>query len=673
MKISYSYLKKFLNTKLTQKKLTEVFTQVGFECEVDGNIIEFDVTPNRGDILSLMGLQREFCAFQSKIFKDSLKITKLEIKSDKSVINKVDKHGCSNYHLMLIRGLGGLKTLDMNKRKFLTDAGIPLINSLVDLGNYVMLEIGAPMHIFDLDNLSLPINVVFPESNNLPFSIIGGDLKNIQQSSLTIQDQEGVQAIAGIIGGEKTSVTNNTKNIAVEAAFFKPEKIVNQARKYGLATDASHRFERGVDPQIQKLALERYLYLLNEIADYENVECFMSNHALPNKKPVTLNIQRFNSFSGLNLKSIEIKKILKHLEFHLVSETAQNLEFSIPSHRFDIQLEEDLYEELLRCYGYNNIPVNTPKSGPKKEPASNNFMSNLRLGLVHAGFTELIHLPFVSHETYASLVNNSSEPAELINPINESEPLMRGSLFGALFSAVNSNIKKGYFSIKAFESGNVFEKTKNSFSQAIHIAGLIYNHELKRTWGSKEFGYDFYSLKAEVIKLLKNLGFNDIKFQHAPDTKVFSSNALEIFGGNVKVGMMGEIDLSSTQKLLKKPCYGFELYPEKMSENLSNIRIKKFSKFPSSSRDINIIIPKTFNYGEVEEKLSKSIKKIKYATAFHLINIFEGKGIASGCISMTLRFTFQSNSKSLLDSEISSGIEQISLMLIENFEASIRK
>ncbi|MDG1202770.1 MAG: phenylalanine--tRNA ligase subunit beta [SAR86 cluster bacterium] len=672
MKISYPYLKNFLNTRLTKKKLTEVFTKVGFECEIDGNIIEFDVTPNRGDVLSLRGLQREFCASQSQNFQDSLKLIKLKAKSNRSIINQIDKQGCLNYHLLLIRDISSLKKLDMHKRKFLTDAGIPLINPLVDLGNYVMLEIGAPMHVFDLDQLSLPINVKFPKSNNQPFQVIGGDIKNIQNSSLTIQDNQGVQAIAGIIGGDHTAVTKNTKNIAVEAAFFNPEKIVNQARKYGLATDASHRFERGVDPQIQKLALERYLYLLNEIANYKNAECFISDHGLPNKKPVTINTQRFNSFAGLDLKPKEIKKILKHLELHLVSETSQNLKFTIPSHRFDILQEEDLYEELLRCYGYDNIPVNVPRAGPKKDITSDNFTSNLRLGLVHAGFTELIHLPFVSRDTYFNLVDNSSHPAELINPINDGEPLMRGSLFGALFSAVNSNLKKGYLSIKVFESGNVFKKIKNSFIQDNHLAGLVYNHELQKTWGSKEFSYDFYSIKAEVIKLLKTVDIKDIKFQHAQNTKVFTSNALEIFQGNIKIGVLGEINLSATQKLLKKPCYGFELYPEKIFEDYSNFKITKFSKFPSSSRDINIIIPKSFNYGKIEEKLSKSIKKIKYFATFQLVNIFEGKGIPSGYLSMTLRFTFQSNIKSLLDSEVSSGMEQISKILKDSFKAETR-
>ena len=252
---------------------------------------------------------------------------------------------------MLVEGLQKIKNLDAKKRNFIESAGVPLIHPLVDLGNYVMLEIGAPMHVFDLDKLDLPINIQFPKLNNNSLEVIGGDVKDIQLSSLTIQDQSGIQAIAGIIGSERSSVSSNTSNIAVEAAFFKPETIVNQARKYGLATDASHRFERGVDPEIQQLALERYVFLLNQISTYDSIELYHSKSIKTREKNVHLNIERFNNFSGLSMKASQASLILKNLGFDVVSKNSKSLVFNIPSHRFDICLEEDLYEELLRCYG----------------------------------------------------------------------------------------------------------------------------------------------------------------------------------------------------------------------------------------------------------------------------------------------------------------------------------
>ena len=184
MKIQYSYLKNFLNTNLSQKKLSDVFTQVGFECEIEGDLIEFDITPNRGDALSLRGLEREFYAYQSKKPNQKIGTSSLKPIQDKKIINQIDGFGCGNYHLMLVKGLQKIKNLDFKKRSFIESAGVPLINPLVDLGNYVMLEIGAPMHVFDFAKLSLPINVLFPKDKNHAVTVIGGDVKDVQSSCL---------------------------------------------------------------------------------------------------------------------------------------------------------------------------------------------------------------------------------------------------------------------------------------------------------------------------------------------------------------------------------------------------------------------------------------------------------------------------------------------------------
>ena len=455
MKVQYSFLKDYLSTDLSQVKLTDVFTKVGFECESDGPIIDFDITPNRGDVLSLRGLQREFQAQQSKVFKDKLHYKTLIFKKDKSIINKIDKSGCGNYQLMLVRGLHSVKVLDKKKRNFLSAAGVPLIHPLVDLGNYVMLEMGTPMHVFDFDHLELPLNILFPVSKKTPFQAIGGDTKIVEPSSLTIQDQKGIQAIAGIIGGHETSVSKCTKSIAVEAAFFNPDKIANQARKYGLATDASHRFERGVDPELQQQALARFLFLLKGIAQYDSIGCYEGSSAKLKPRAISLSVERFNNFSGLLLSAKKIKLFLETLGFTSMPTKTVHLKFQVPSHRFDMELEEDLYEEILRCYGYDNIPINPPKSGPVARAIDYSASEKLKGSLVFGGFQELMHMPFVSTETFNALNSNEWIPAELSNPINENEPLMLGSLFGSLFSAINLNLKKGYSAMKYFEHGNV--------------------------------------------------------------------------------------------------------------------------------------------------------------------------------------------------------------------------
>jgi phenylalanyl-tRNA synthetase beta chain len=670
MKIQYSYLKNFLRTQLSQKKLVDAFTQVGLECEIEGDFIEFDVTPNRGDVLSLKGLEREFCAYQSKKSNQNLKVSKLNSIKNHSIINKIDSSGCGNYHLMLVKGLHKIRNLDVKKRNFIESAGAPLIHPLVDLGNYVMFEIGAPMHVFNLDKLDLPINVKFPESNKNSIQIIGGDTKNVQSSSLTIQDQSGIQAIAGIIGSEESSVSSKTKNIAVEAAFFKPETIVNQARKYGLATDASHRFERGVDPEIQKLAIERYLFLLNEMAEYESVELYHSRSKSDKKKSVRLHMERFNNFSGLGLKPNEAIRILKNLDFNLVTKNTKDLLFNIPSHRFDIALEEDLYEELLRSYGYDNIPISSPKPGPILKNKNKDTLSDIRAAFVHAGFKELMHMPFVSHESFEKFNSNSWVPAELQNPINENESILRGSLFKSLFSAVNSNVKKGYTSIKVFEAANVFRKDKSGFSQSMHLSGIIYYHETQLNWSLRKFTYDFFSLKAEIFKLLQTLGLQNIQFQKANSSMPFNENAIDIFVEKQRIGVIGEIDLSVTEKLIKKPALGFEIYPDKISLQSKHPKIKTTSKFPLSVRDINIVIDKSYSYAEIENVITKG--RIKYLVSFNLMNTFEGQDIEIGFISMTLRFVFQSNAKSLLDSDVNESMNKAFQLLEKRLNVKIR-
>ena len=279
-------------------------------------------------------------------------------------------------------------------------------------------------------------------------------------------------------------------------------------------------------------------------------------------------------------------------------------------------------------------------------------------------------MPFVSRESFQQLNSNNSTAAELQNPINENEPLLRGNLFRPLFTALNNNVKKGYTSIKVFEVGNVFSKEKNGFTQSLHLSGMIYHHEPQQTWSQKELVYDFYSLKAEISKLLQTLGMQNIKFQQASPLMPFNENALDIFIGKHKIAVIGEIDLSVTEKLVKKPAYGFEMYPENISIVSSNPKIKKTSKFPLSTRDINIIIDKSITYKEVESLISKG--SIKFLTSFSLINTFEGKDIPKGFVSMTLRVVFQSNAKSLSESDIN-GSTQMTLKLLEKrLNAKIR-
>jgi phenylalanyl-tRNA synthetase beta chain len=247
---------------------------------------------------------------------------------------------------------------------------------------------------------------------------------------------------------------------------------------------------------------------------------------------------------------------------------------------------------------------------------------------------------------------------------------LEGVFSDLLFEAVNSNIKKGHMSIKVFEAGNVFKKEKNGFTQSLHLSGIVYHHEPQQTWSQRVLEYDFFSLKAEISRLLQTLGMQNIEFQKDSSLAPFNENALDIFIGKQKIAVMGEIDLSVTEKLIKKQAYGFVIYPDKIPSSSVNPKIVKTSKFPLSTRDINIVINKSISYEEVKSLIS--LARIKHLVSFNLIDIFEGKDIPKGSVSMTLRFTFQSKTKSLLESEINSSMQMMLKLLEKRLNAKIR-
>ena len=249
-----------------------------------------------------------------------------------------------------------------------------------------------------------------------------------------------------------------------------------------------------------------------------------------------------------------------------------------------------------------------------------------------------MHMPFVSEENFMKLNSKTKKPAQLLNPINENEPMMRGSLFEGLFSAINLNVKKGHLSLKVFESGNVFHKSGNDFVQHGHISGIVYYHEPQKRWDSTVIPYDFYSFKAELYKLLQTLGVDNLRLEPNSDNRAFNLNSMDIYSGTKVIGSLGEIDLAITRKLIKNTAFGFELYPQEISRHSKVIKLKSISKFPSSTRDINILINKSNTYEDVQQILATG--SISFLNNFALVNTFEGKGIPDGLISMTLSFIY---------------------------------
>jgi len=673
MKIDYKFLKSYLRTNLSPLKIVEIFTNLGLECELSKDSIHFDLTPNRADAFSLLGLAREFYAYNNQEFKlKALNRKRIHFKDSKEYIRSVHSLGCQNYHLLIVDDIKIKKSLPKRIKNLLEVAGIPLVHPLVDLGNYVMLELGAPLHVFDKDKITFPITVGYPDRDE-KVQVIGNEIKIVDKNTLTIRDQKECIALAGIIGNLNTSVSRSTSSIAVESASFLSKKVINKARSYGLNTEASIRFERGVDPCIQDIALNYFLYLLDGIASFKRSYGFCKSHKMKPCKTINFNIQRFNKLSGLDLSLSFAKSLFVNLGFNIERSNKNSLFLRSPSYRFDIEIPEDLYEEILRHYGYNNVPLRPPKPSNLltfKHLEQLSTIKSIASFLINRGYQEMMHVPFVNSNPQ---LNDSSSDVKVMNPINNEEPLLRNNLIVSLLNALSNNLKKGHKRVLGFEAANIFYKTKDKFAEEPHISGIGYVHDKYKDWSGKHSNYNFFDLKKDMLDLLKHLNINDYSAKVNIDNSIFNANSLSILSSsNDELMKFGEINQALYGSVVKNPVYGFQILPSNLyvdSKQPKQINIP--SKYPLSERDLNFVLDARISFSEVYKIISSL--NIKILKDIRLIDLFSGKGLKSNKISMTLRFVLQSNSKSLTDEEVNLVIDRIHKSLVTKLSATLRK
>ena len=660
MRIDYKYLKTFLQAKESIEDLADLMTSIGFESEINHDqSIEFDVTPNRGDFLSLKGISREYSAIKGQASKLKLEVHSQTFKENKDVIASIDQSACTHYCLGLVRNISKVKQLPANKRALLTKAEIPLIHPLVDLANYVMLEIGTPMHIFDLDKLSLPISVGYLNKPS-KVQVIGGEEKELQTSTLAIQDTKRVVAMAGIIGEQTSSVSKQTINIAIESAYFKPDKIINQSRLYGLTTDAGFRFERGVDPTLQEFAIMRYLALLSEIAHFESIECHKRGKAKSIAKSIKVNIKAFKKFSDIKLGASQAVKILKLLGFEVKKLSPDSFLVNVPAFRNDVSQKEDIYEELLRITGYNNVPILEEHSfrpllsdGSRQEDAIKRFM-------VSRGFNEVQNMPFVNLSNQNP--QNQKHYVKLVNPLREEEAVLRQSLLPQLISNFSQNFRRGFQLQKIYEIGSGYKKKGSQYYQEKILTAAI-NYPIHAD-------KNIFIIKGMVSDILSLISQKNYSFQSLDGHDSFSEMGMSIFDGKIRVASFGEIQNSLIKEKQKIYLYGFEIYLDNLDTKLRKKKLQKPSKYPFSTKDINILVNTNITYESlVNTIMEASIKNLKDVS---FVDRFINEKIGKDKVSYTLRMRFQSHSSSLTDAEIQGNVEKVFLILKKVYGATPR-
>lgn len=640
--------------------------------KLDDKLIEVDLTPNRSDCLSLKGLAREVGVL------NRVAVTHPAINSMPASIADIFPvtlsagDACSRYAGRIIRNIDISRPSPAWLQQKLARSGLRSIDAVVDVTNYILQELGQPMHAFDLAKLSGAIDVRLAEKGE-QLTLLDGQEISLSKNTLVIADQKTPLAMAGIMGGKASAVSGSTRDIFLESAFFNPLAIAGRARAYGLHTDSSHRFERGVDYELQVEALERATALLVDIVGGEvGPITHVSNEYLPQNRQVTLRRARIFSGLSLNMADDEVIDILGRLGLGLLSTDALGWTFSIPSYRFDISIEADLLEELARVYGYNRLPTRS-LAAPltiQSHSESNLGLPALRRHLVARGYQEAITYSFIEPRLN-KLFDTVNQPVILRNPISADMAAMRTSLMPGLVSVLRHNLNRQQDRVRLFESGLRFVQTENELAQEPVLAGLIYGARLPEVWANSGDTVDFYDLKGDLESMLALTGKSlEFTFEPASHTALHPGQCAGIYCDGALQGYIGAIHPGLQQQLdLPKTAYLFEI---KLNVLLraSVPGFTSVSKFPEVRRDLALLIDKRITASdlmfEVKKWAGENLSDLK------VFDVYTGKGIDPQRKSLALGLTFQHPSRTLTEDEISASLGRVVQHLEAKFATTLR-
>ena len=636
--------------------------------DLDDQIIEFDITPNRGDCFSVLGVAREVCV------NYNLSLPALNFKADQkgnrsfksSVSNPKE---CPKYLTRVIEGVdNNASTPEWMVQKLLR-ASQQLHSPIVDISNYVLLELGQPMHAFDLSKINGNINVRSAKKDE-ELELLNGQSVTLSEDTLVIADEKSAIAIAGVIGGMGTSTLENSTDILLESAFFEPVAISGIARSYGLHTDASLRFERGVDFNMAGHAMERATELVLEICGGKASEIneTVDSKSLPKLEPIQISIEKISKVLGFDLDPSWVESKFKFLDFDFKKNKDNSWTIIPPSFRFDIRIPADIVEELARLYGYDKIPVqrlaiDANISNAAQAKVSSNDLSN---ALVNRGYQEVITYSFISNEMH-DLVDPGSKKILLQNPISDDMAVMRSSLWPGLIDSAKSNIRRGHHNLRFFEIGLCFSGVEVE-GQIQKIAGIISGNRYNSQWAGADREVDFFDAKSDVEALL-NLSKKDFTFDVAEHPALQMGQTAKIMKGKNQIGLIGALSPKLQKKLSMPKAFLFELTQSEIEQG-ETPSYESFSSFQASQRDIAIVVSKEVS----SDELIHSIQSLKQNDLIdvNLFDVYEGEHIEQGSKSVALNLTYQSKEVTLTDEQLAEKVSKIVAHLESKFSAKLR-
>jgi phenylalanyl-tRNA synthetase beta chain len=640
--------------------------------KLDDSILTLNVMPNRGDVLSMIGVAREVAAIADRKLTPpyvepiaAANFTRFEVRLEAPA-------GCPRFAGRIIKGVDPGASTPLWMRERLRRAGLRPISPIVDVTNYVMLEFGQPMHAYDLRRLKSHIEVRQARKGER-LTLLDGREIAIDADTLVIADAAGPVGLAGIMGGEKSGIAADTADVFLEVAFFAPDAIAGRARRYGMLTDASQRFERGVDPRQQERALERATRLLMDIAGGQPGPAVLTQVETqqPKRPSVTLRPERVASLLGVQVPRSDIEGILRRLGMQ-VAGAGDVLGVIPPSHRFDIAIEQDLIEEIGRIYGYDEIPRKDAKVPQRPQPATEQVVSRERLMLLLAdrGYQEAITYSFVDARTQR-LLFPGRETLALANPISAELGEMRVSLWPGLIEVLRSNLRRQQQRVRLFELGTRFEVKGSLLSESQVIGGLITGAALPEQWGADKRGADFYDLKSDVEALFGLTGrAGAISYIAAPHECLHPGRSAAVMCGNTCLGWLGQLHPEASRRLeIRDPPWLFELAID-LSFRSEVPVFTDISRFPAIRRDLAVVIDEATPLDELKKAVNLAAKGL--LRELHVFDVYRGTGVEAGRKSVALGLILQETSRTLTDVEADTVMAAVVALVKGDLKAAIR-
>ena len=647
---------------------------------INDTVFELEITPNRPDCLSHIGIARELSAYYGKELKYPETEIKNEIEektSDNVKVTIEDSNLSRRYVTRILKNVTVKESPKWLKER-IESVGLRSINNIVDVSNFILMEMNHPNHVFDLDKI---------EGNEIKVkSAVKGDKlvtldeqeRELEDGDIVICDSKKILALGGVMGGLDSEVTDNTKNILLEVAQFNPQNVRKTSRRLTLSSDSSYRFERGIDVEDSIKVINRLANLIQEVAGGEILNGYVDVYPVPHENKVAeLNFERLNRFVGKVIPREKVIEILRNLEID-VKDNGETLTLTAPSYRGDLELEQDYFEEVIRMYGFDNIENILPRVDINKNSTldTTKLTDKVKTICASVGLKEVINYSFIPKDALQKLKFTGVSEDKLIdisNPITEDFVTMRPTLLYSLIKNAKDNMNRNVSNIRFFEVSRTFEKAEELAKEDIKVGIILAGENDKTLWNPKPVHYDFYDLKGIVEEIFSKLKFQSFSIKRSVQTEFHPGRSADVFVGKEYIGSFGEIhpDVLENFGLNKKTVLVAEFNIELIKKYINKPFVYQgIVKYPAVPRDLALVMNENILVGDVLKTIEKIDKKVEKVELF---DIYQGIGVEPGKKSVAISILLRDDSKTLEEKEINDIIDKILAKMKKDYMAELRQ